>query len=62
MMSEYARQPCWINSNRKLCELQTDGSILFVEDITIDELKWLVGVMLREHQDENHKRITNAGN
>jgi len=54
---QFAKRRIWLNGERCLCELEADGSVTFREDITPEELKWAVGVLLRDAEQKRQQRI-----
>jgi len=51
---KYARRNCW-GSDRLLCQLEKDGEVRFANDITLDELKYVVTALLRESETRRQK-------
>jgi hypothetical protein len=58
---EFAKRKCWINGDRCLCEFERDGSVTFKDDVSIEELKWLVGALLRDAEYKRQCRIGLGG-
>ena len=49
-IERYAPRKCWANPMRMMCEMKEDGFVDFANDITTDELKDMVAVLLRESE------------
>jgi hypothetical protein len=56
-MAVYAKNEIWLSNSRRLCELQEDGTVIFAEDATMDELKQAIADALRQHEIDRQRRI-----
>ncbi len=54
---QFAKRKLWINGNRCICEFESDGSVTFKDDVSIEELKWAIGALLREAEYNRQRRI-----
>lgn len=53
---KYLTEKLWCGSNRLLCTFE-NGYCKFAEDITEEELKWLVTSLVRERHDLNSEKL-----
>ena len=51
----YARRKCWGNADRLLCEMDVDGSVIFANDITPEELRYMATALLKETEVRRQK-------
>lgn len=56
-MRKYARNEVWVNPERLLALLKEDGSVEFAGDVTVDELKWAVTVLLQQREIDRQERL-----
>ena len=54
---KFARRKIWINGSRCLCELEPDGSVTYNVDVSPEELKWIINVLLRDYELKRQSKI-----
>jgi hypothetical protein len=53
------RIPVFLNPDRKICQLETDGTVWFAPDATTEELKTAITLLLRQREIDRQSRISN---
>jgi hypothetical protein len=54
-----ARIPVFLSPERKICQLETDGTVWFAPDANTEELKTAITLLLRQREKDRQSRIEN---